>query len=239
MDNLMAGYEKFQAAILGRFREILGEMTLAEIEADLAKLWTKHALLGDVFRGFIEIHESYKTLRDIEVYIRRFPYSDTKIQKTRHLRYHIESYLNEMYILKERLEAFAKRMARRHRKSPWVSQEGFKKLIELVITWPNEIVKTRGSHVHSRRFSADDLQRLEGWEIFLQEEGIDANFIANLEMFEEGYRTTRKKWQTRITENNDSVKVLLDAYFGALYAVLFDEKGQLKLPYEIGRVVSR
>ena len=51
-----------------------------------------------LFLEFDEIVSSYQCLRDIEIYIRRFPYRDTGLSDLRYLKYHIENHLNEVYI---------------------------------------------------------------------------------------------------------------------------------------------
>ena len=52
--------------------------------------------------SFDEIVTSYLRLKDIEIYTKRFPYRNTGISALRYLKYHIESYFNEIYIFKTR-----------------------------------------------------------------------------------------------------------------------------------------
>jgi hypothetical protein len=60
----------------------------------------------DLFAGFNEISHSYDTLLDIEVYVARFPYANTRITRSGHLRFIIEAYLHESYTLGERLKTY-------------------------------------------------------------------------------------------------------------------------------------
>jgi len=60
----------------------------------------------DLFAGFNEISHSYDTLLDIEVYVARFPYANTRITRSGHLRFIIEAYLHESYTLVERLNDY-------------------------------------------------------------------------------------------------------------------------------------
>jgi hypothetical protein len=64
------------------------------------KLSQKAVFLGQLFRGYVEIWDSYRNLKDIQIYIGRFPYSKDNISKVRNLHYNISNYMNEMYILK-------------------------------------------------------------------------------------------------------------------------------------------
>jgi len=50
-----------------------------------------------------EIARSLDTMRDVEFYIGKFPYRKTKIAKHRHLQFHVEAFLHELYIMQERL----------------------------------------------------------------------------------------------------------------------------------------
>jgi len=76
------------------------------------KLSQEEAFFGKVFRGYIEICNSYNCLKDIQVYIGRFPYNDTSISKVAYLIYHIVNYMNEVYVLKERLSAYLTKIGR-------------------------------------------------------------------------------------------------------------------------------
>src|SRR2546428_11445891 len=51
---------------------------------------------------FLEISRAVDTMRDIEFYIGRFPYRKTAIAKHRHLQFHFEAFLHELYILQQR-----------------------------------------------------------------------------------------------------------------------------------------
>ena len=46
----------------------------------------------------------------------RFPYSNTRVSKTRYLVYHMENYLNEVYILEQRLKSYFTIVGRLYRK---------------------------------------------------------------------------------------------------------------------------
>jgi hypothetical protein len=70
------------------------------------KITPSFTFFSKLYVGFKEIADSYYCLIDIETYIGRFPYGDTRISKTRHLVYHMENYINEVYILKERLTSY-------------------------------------------------------------------------------------------------------------------------------------
>jgi len=179
-----------------------------------------------LFLDFNEIISSYLSLKDIEVYIKRFPYRDTGIPALRYLKYHIESHLNEIYILKKRLEAYLTFVERRYRKSSIsqkvsVTTQKLKKVIQILLA---EIINIRGAHVHSKRFSDADLDRLTFLELLMDSnEDIFASY-------KHGYNQARKKWAKQIQGSNSAVEKLLDIYCKELSSTLFDEQGQLIFP---------
>ena len=69
-----------------------------------------------VFSGFTEINSCVERLRDIQVYVGSFPYRSQKLSRVRFLRYQIESYFHEVYILKERLIAYLTTIGRLFRR---------------------------------------------------------------------------------------------------------------------------
>ena len=72
----------------------------------------KEKLLRKILSGFSEIEATFQVLNDIPFYIRRFPSQNTNVSKTRFLNYHVGNYLNENYILRERLRTYQKVIVR-------------------------------------------------------------------------------------------------------------------------------
>ena len=105
-----------------------------------------------MYNGFREISGSYYGLLEIEIYIGRFPYRNTKISKTRHLAYHMENYLNEIYILKERLNSYFTTIGRIYRKDRRIQDilKRTKPLFAFVNNTLKGIIDTRG-HMYTKR----------------------------------------------------------------------------------------
>jgi hypothetical protein len=214
------------------FREII-KNTLFDLDGPrhFASSLTRRdeVFASQLFLDFNEIVASYLSLKDIEIYINRFPYRDTGVSALRYLKYHIESHLNEIYIFKERFEAYLTFVERRYRKSP-ISEnvsstaQGLKKII---LSSLDGIITIRGAHVHSKRFSDQDLDRLTFLEMLKDSEGAKDPFVMAYEL---EYKDLQKKWAKRIRENNDAVKKLLDICCKGLYSVLFDKQGKLVFP---------
>src|SRR5437762_800785 len=67
---------------------------------------------SSIFRGFVEIANAAETLHDMRIYVRRFPFGGTSISRSKYLRFIIESYLHESYILTQRLLAYPEKIRR-------------------------------------------------------------------------------------------------------------------------------
>ena len=182
---------------------------------------------GKVFYGYIEIDASVKTLRDIEVYISSFPYRNKNITKPRHLRYHIESYFNEIYILKERLNAYLTvvgRCFKGDQRQPSILKTT-KPIFQSVKKTLENVVNTRGKHVHQSRFDHKDLDRLETMELLVSNGMDDLEWYYNYQ-----YKNIRKNWRNTVKDNNDQTIELLNIYAKALNSVLFSQRNRLKYP---------
>ena len=182
-----------------------------------------------LFAGFNEIYSSYYSLLDIEVYLRRFPYPNTKISKTRYLAYHMENYLNEVYILKERLSSYCTVVGRLYRNDQTVKdlKGAVRDLSGIVQKSLKGITNTRDIHVHSSRFTDEDLDRLSSIELINR----GPNEIPPLKtVYKVAFRNTRKKYGVAIKRNNEEIRKILDAYFEVLYAVVANRKGGVRYP---------
>jgi len=183
-----------------------------------------------LYNGFREISDSYYSLLDIETYIGRFPYSKTKISKVRHMIYHIECYLNEVYILKDRLKAYITKVGRLYKNDPKHSDvlKKTRALFPLVNGAFDNIVKARGSHVHESRFKPDDLDRVSSLEFFAQHGGEELRLLRNLFILD--YRIIKKKYKKILVSNNKEVRKFLDVCFDILYEIVTLQGGKLHCP---------
>jgi hypothetical protein len=215
------------------------------IENDLFDLSGPHRLPRDrsnserqaaiVFQGYYEIISSYDNLADIEVYLKRLPSRKSNISKTRYIKYHIGNYLNEVYILENRLVSYATKMLR---SSQYLDEyERLKKykapLIKGLHLSFKSINNLRGSHVHQYRFSDDDLDRASSWELIINTNspslGLDFSKLAPVKMMTHySMRKARKKWLDYVKSNNEKIRNVLDIYFDALYLIVFDKDSKIR-----------
>jgi hypothetical protein len=196
------------------------------------KLTDRDRFFAKIFRGFLEISKSFETLEDISFYVGRFPFQKTKITPERYLRFHVETWFAEIYILRGRLTSYIKVVERQHKRAPHLSaiQARCRCLCDLITKTLQGVVDLRGQHVHETRLPDDEIDRLN--TIALLTHGSDdavKNFMHLHHRIE--HRKVRRVWKDRLAANNKAIWELLDIFFDVLFPMVFDEKTQvLKYP---------
>ena len=236
-ETLQASMLREAQVVMGRdlekHKEELGEVSRNQLfdtggPTSLQKKRGKDDIyFGKIFFGFIEIDSSVRTLSDIEVYISGFPYRNKNITKPRHLRYHIESYFNEIYILKERLNAYLTivgRCFKGDQRQAAILKET-RPIFSVVKSTLKGVVSVRGSHVHQSRFGHKDLDRLELMEQLVSNGTEELSWLYNFE-----YKRIRSEWKKAIKNNNEQAMELLNIYAKILNDVLFSKRNRLKYP---------
>lgn len=182
----------------------------------------------DLALRFSEILRSAQVLNDIVVYLKRFP---PGISRSRYLNYHVRSYLQEMYILRERLNALLKKYERWN--APLAPNgDNFIMLGDcrrLIAKAFDRIVDVRGGDVHRQQFSDPELERLEGWE-GLVEGGVDLGKEWMTKAYENQIKAAREKWIAQIETNNATTTQVLDVIFDALSGMTFAAGGEVIFP---------
>ena len=178
-----------------------------------------------------EIQTTLETMKDIEFYVGRFPYRKEKVDKHRHLQFHVEAFLHELYILQQRLIQFLKFIERQHRRDPRLPriQAACKMLNAFVIDSMRIGISIRSSHVHKWRLSDTQFDRLGGIKLYtmMPNEEIRTAFKA---YYESEYKKIRGRWCTWIAGGMEEAQKLVDAYFDQLFKLLADDKGKLVYP---------
>lgn len=175
-----------------------------------------HGFFTKIFKGFNEISSTVEALRLAHVFVSLAPPKSRRIDKDKYLKYHVSVYLQEVYILKERLNAYATRVQRAYSKSSQKTKADIKiaPLFDLVKTALDGVVETRGNHVHDTRYSDDDLDWVSTLALASQYEK------ELVESFNWEYKQAMRTWKDRINHNNKETEKLLDKYFDALFDVI-------------------
>jgi len=211
------------------------------------KLSPQDIFFGVLFFGFNEIYISFERLKDLEVYISRFPNTKTLISKISYLRFLIENYLNETYLLKERLNIYLKKIEKSYIEDKrYVSiRKTCDQLINIVEGYLKNITTVRGSHTHIVRYSDRDFKRLES--LFLYEEYLK-EYLYELQKylpdytipnFNTEYRKLRGKWKKIFEDRNKQIKIMLNYCFEKILKIVFINDGEISYPEKRNSIENR
>ncbi len=210
----------------GKLPQIMAEKPQDSITTNLSR---DQKLFAEIFGGSVEIWESQEALQDIETYLSRNPYSRLGVDKHRYLRYHVTNYLNEVYILQERLRTFTTTLLRKYRKNAPADLAAISAACEQAVARLSTFVAARGVHVHERRFTNPQLHKLAGLEILRKETHDNERFMFG-RIADRAFREQRTHWKKLIGQHNLLTDQVLDAFFEALHPVLFRDDGELRRP---------
>jgi hypothetical protein len=190
---------------------------------------TRHeTVLRDLFYGFIEILRCIERLTQIETYIRKMPgfkeYKRKNITDTAYMKYHIEKYFEEMYILKERLIRYLRKIKKYYKRDVNIQTE-LAKMEDLLNKSLDGIISTRGRHIHESRFTDEDINRLELYDLLLST-GMPRRAES---LFRAESRRVRRNWLARIKGNNRDLMKVMDFLFEYLHVLVFDDKRNVRI----------
>jgi uncharacterized protein YktB (UPF0637 family) len=160
----------------------------------------------------------------ISVFISQYPnyksYKTNKITPGTYSRYHIQNYLQETYIFKERLERLVKIFEKTCKKQNIDKKTEIEKIRTIIKSTLDSVVQIRGAHVHQKNYDNDDLLRLSLFELLDLSGEIkkDALIINRLI-----YKQDRQKWKKDIHSSAQNLTELLDSVLKILKPILFND----------------
>jgi hypothetical protein len=161
------------------------------------------------FEEFIEIDYSMNRLDQALVYLCHYPGSRSfrfhGLSEANWLRYHIEAYLQETYILFKRLDRFLRKVEKvaidARDKAGVGSARRLKTGLEASL---KSVVTTRSRHVHEYRFQDDELKNLDTLVLLT-----NAGKMRSLRGFRRiQYLTALLKWRKQLRTNNKETQKL-------------------------------
>ncbi|MEK7524576.1 MAG: hypothetical protein AAB588_06130 [Patescibacteria group bacterium] len=204
-----------------------GPRSLGPRELNYAELFA-----AKLFRSFSEIVTSYRAIQNFIVYLNVFPFKK-KVSQYDYLKYHIENYLQELYIFRLRLESYLNVVEKLYKKSPRIGtqvSETIDKLRLLVANFFGHYKMVRGRHVHKFRYTDRDIDRLALFDTLSASQ--DKEFVTKLQVFYKiAYEDISRKWKRKILEDIRAIHALNESYFDSLYKVT-TKNGDLVYPLE-------
>lgn len=175
------------------------------------------------FRYHSEIMNSFERLYQAYAYLCKYPnyryYNFYRINEFSWTRYHLEFYLQENYILRERTIKWIKRLEKIARRKP--NEELKNKIIKIKrisIKAFKRISKIRSLHVHELRFEPKDFEGIDALNLFISKGKLKR--LIPLRNFRLAKITL--DWREQIIKNNKSLVRFYSILFNSLRKVLID-----------------
>jgi hypothetical protein len=223
------GYVKFEKLMADFAASFIGPIAKQKLE-DSNFYSTQEGMEFTIFNGFSEISDSLNTLKLIKQFIKIDPPKEDGINYSNYLTYHVHNYLQEMYILKERLKTYSTKIERKYSKA--LGKEILKGIIEslmkIIIDALNCITGdggVRNIHVHAKKFKDDELNWLSSTTLLA-----DFHDEFKLESIV-AYNRAKNKWIRVVSDNNEELNRLIDIYFNVIYTIVSVD-GKVALPEE-------
>jgi hypothetical protein len=198
--NSEGAYEKFMG-LMADFASAYLEPAIKKRKAGESYELPTDSQFSAVFHGFTEITAALDALSLAEVLVAVAPPRTKQIKKDHYLQFVVGAYLQEMYILEQRLTSYAKKISRLY------GRPTLPAMVHRIVYEPLEgIINTRGAHVHTYRFTDAHLDMVSTLALFHRlghKLGDDLDFE---------YARAQLEWKNRIKVNNHATRKLVDQY---------------------------
>ncbi len=177
----------------------------------------------DVFVYFMEISDSLDRLREIATLLTLDPPRSPKVSRESYLRLLMEFYIQELYVLEQRLSSFAKWAEKRLRRKKHISASRastLAKATKLVFANKSGI---RSKHVHKLRFDTEELENLSMFELVAahaQDDETKARFTMNADS---AYILARQNAVTDVRRELAQILKFVNTYFSSAYGIIVDD----------------
>lgn len=195
-------------------------------------------IANKLFRPMSEIFSTMEIIENIPIYMNSFPYTKSKISKLSYIKYHLESFMNEVYILEERLHAYLNLIEKAYRKETNANQikKVLKQTSKYLLDSLKNIHSLRCAHVHKLRYSDNDLDQLTTLQLLsLYKDKVgeeDLPFYYHSKYFDAQYKTIRKEKVKTIKEVIGKLWDILEICFEAMLSVI-SEDGEIIYPLRL------
>ncbi|KRA20813.1 hypothetical protein [Lysobacter sp. Root604] len=177
-------------------------------------------LMDIVFQHFTELTDCVDRL-DLCLAFIKAPMPRRKgLKADDYLMYHITFYFQEVYILNERFESYAKSVLRLRKKRiglEGVNASPLDGLLERIRVALSSVVLVRGKHVHARAFRDEEMKELSTFS-FLAIHAPERNEWRALHR--QLYSVARKTWVKRLTNNRESITKLLNEFCELMHEIV-------------------
>ena len=176
--------------------------------------------------GNIEVLRSYYAISKARQYFSKVPRGLTNA-KADYLAFIVHAYLNEIYILEQRMGLYLKQLTRASSKKSEVHKNLKRigpELTELILASFGDVSNIRGEHVHRESFSDPGIERLSAFEL-MHKTGNQAQFF---KPYRSEMKRVRKSFDERFESNEAALNTLMSPYYQKLSEAIFKTNGELR-----------
>ena len=161
------------------------------------------------------------------VYANSPTFIKTKIPDYRYINYHMHNYFHNVYILKERMTAFLKRVKRASKDIEIKKAADLK--LKIIDQYFQNHIKTRNEHTHLVRFIDKDISTLEFFESACGSELLNDRGLIKKEHVKMAFSEAKKSCLRFMKNSNISINDFVGQYFDFITELILDGSGLLKV----------
>lgn len=182
-------------------------------------LWDTFIL--DIFMPFSEAMETIQNVYMISIFVKQFPnykiYKKEKITNVKYFKYHINNFLENLYIFEQRIYQLLNLINKRAKQYNLENKINIKNLRANIFELFKNIDIVRGGHVHKKFYNDDILDRLSLFDT-LSTEDKNKTFIFLRDFL---YKRDRLKVSKNIAKNAIELSKILDKFLKEIYDICF------------------
>jgi hypothetical protein len=181
--------------------------------------------LRALIHGYFEIQAAYFTISSVPVYFRRSPRGLKRAARADYLAFVVHGYLEEIYIIEQRMATYLKTLLRAASKGSEVRrrlEEREPYLSKLAGEAFESVRGARGAHVHHQRFHDDGIARLSRCEL------LSPHFPPLEPFYRSELHRVRKYWGERFAANEIAMNAFLEQYYDLILSAVLSEDGELR-----------
>jgi hypothetical protein len=178
-----------------------------------------------IFVGFTEITDTFDALEFSSVLLSVASPRSKKVSKEKYLKFVVNTYLQDVYILKERLNTYATQIKRMHDKMgrTELTKKHIDPLFETVKEAFKGLIDTRNGHVHVKQYTDESLSDASSMALIAEHyPEFDHHYNFSL-------TNAKREWKNRIENNNKNTAKVLNEYFNELLKVVVDRGSVITL----------
>jgi hypothetical protein len=213
------GLERYQRALVDW---ISSNVSVEHLKGLASHSDDEYKLIDTVFRRFTELTDCVDRL-DLCLSFIKAPMPRRKgLKADDYLMYHITFYLQEVFVLEERLRAYATTVLRLRKKRLGLrpgDSEMVDEMLAFIRRALSNVALARGAHVHERAFRDEEMRDLSMFSFLSVHNSESPEWQPIAKQL---YRMAQSRWVEQIAKSREAVTEILNAYSDLMFNLVFD-----------------